>query len=168
MPKKTWWQDVANAFCPTGDKGGIDNSCGRGSSVGHPLADTPKEEHVNRLIELHGEPGRGRRDGKDQLASHFAGYVLPKSAGKQAAVESAISQAVAGQRFGVDLPAVWDQVKAAHPKLTVVQFQSLAAKLHHEKKIELTPFTRAAATVPRPEFVVPLSTEWMYSAQPRR
>ena len=95
-----------------------------------------------------------------------ADYADVKAAPKDlAAVKDSVS-ALATDRDATDLAAVYQHAKQAAPDLTDEQFKSIVGKLAHDKAIRLEPYTRAIATVPHPEHVLPLSGELMYYVQP--
>lgn len=171
------WEPLDNAFCPTGEGGGIDASCspggkgrgkgksgkdkkatGKGEMAGHPLAGKTEEEKVAILVKegsADTPSGNPRGYNTDKFPKGVNGEKLTKD----------VREAVAERSKGFDRPTirqVFDAVKGSHPGLGLHDFQSSLAKMLKDQKINLHPYTLSKASIPDKDAAMPVDREVKY------
>ncbi len=149
--KDDWKPRVTNAFCPTGEDGGIDNSC-----PPHPTEGLDRAEQDQWLAKHASNNPEG---GYERSARYRKGLLKIKVADERAvkaAAIKAIQTAVASNVFARPTVAkVWEKVKEQHPDLKILQFHAVLARAQAAGEIEIGPWTQAPSTLPHPEHAIP-------------
>jgi hypothetical protein len=158
-------REAAFAFCPTGPGGGVDPTCGKGGGKGaagrkakaapHPLAGKSDDEARAALTPLNHHTAPPDPWG-------LAGGAVTSA--DPAALTRTVGAALArvGGFDRATVPGLYDAAKAAHPGLTLLDFQRQLVHLMRAGKVTLHAWTQRLADLPRPQLAIPLDREIKY------